>query len=184
MNLANAASILGSSLTGHLSVLRTILTFLFGFLVGSGVIAVVLNFLFTKKLQKAQHEYDDKLRQQNIRNALGQVIVALNNFVSTWGSVRGKVRLNLRKDVPLVLSTGTNIKEAVRGIPTTLMDVDLSEVMNICNQLESIKERLESAKLSDPYGSGVLDFSKPDIDKLAERAEKCVEELERWRSEE
>ena len=187
-NLTNATSLVGGLLMAFPPILKSVITFLLGFLAGSGVIAVVLNFLFTKKLQKAQQAYDDKLRQQNIWNAIGQVIVALNNFETTWRAVQEKKRLpsqkdmHLQKDILFVLSMGINIKDAVGSIPTTLIDVDLSEALNIANQLESLKKPLESVQPSDPFGSAQRTIPRKEIDELAKRAGECAVGLERWRS--
>ena len=146
------------------------------------IISVVIGLIFRRYLQKKQQAYDDKLRQQNIGNAVGQVIVALNNFETTWRAVQGKKRLHLEKDILFVLSMGINIKDAVLSIPTTLMDVDLSEVLNIANQLESLKKPLESVQPSDPFGSAQRTIPREEIDELAKRAGECAVELERWRS--
>ena len=182
-NLTNATSLIGGLLMAFPPTLRSVITFLFGFLAGSGAIAVVLNSLFTKKLQKAQQAYDDKLRQQSIWNAIGQVIAALNNFETTWRAAQGKKRLpsqkdmHLQKDILFVLSMGINIKDAVGSIPTTLIDVDLSEALNIANQLESLKKHFDSVQPSDPFGSAQRIIPKRDIDELAERARLFAVEL-------
>jgi hypothetical protein len=76
----------------------------------------------------------------DIRNAIKQVIVFLNNFATTWESVRNKERLNLQKDILPALTRGTGIKWAITSIPTTITDVDFSEGLDIANRLESIKK--------------------------------------------
>jgi hypothetical protein len=98
-----------------------------------GSFSVFSTFYLNEKLQKVQ-------RQLDIRNAIKQVIVFLNNFATTWESVRNKERLNLQKDILPALTRGTGIKWAITSIPTTITDVDFSEGLDIANRLESIKK--------------------------------------------
>jgi hypothetical protein len=67
---------------GILPTIKTILTFIFGFLVGSGVIGVWLNSRFNKKLQRNQHEFEvlkdikDGFDSDEMRNSMTR----LGNF--------------------------------------------------------------------------------------------------------
>ena len=91
MNLAN----ISEEIIGYYPMIKTALIFLIGFLSGSGVIGVCLNFIFKKKLQKAQHDhekemekirqdYDEKVRQQPKQIAIDRLKSRLERFVSCW----------------------------------------------------------------------------------------------------
>lgn len=136
-----------------------------------GSFSVFSTFYLNEKLQKVQ-------RQLDIRNAIKQVIWFLNNFATTWESVRNKERLNLQKDILPVLTMGTDIKWAITSIPTTITDVDFSEGLDIANRLESIKKSLDEVQPHDSFGSTQPVNPRDDIDKLAKRAKLFAAKLE------
>ena len=114
--------------------------------------------------------------------AKGRVKHALIDFASSWELLQEEGRSNMYRDIIPTIRKGETIKEAVKSVPTTLTSRDFSCALDIAIQLDVIKTSLETKTHSNPFGSGLPVYNTGDLDELAKRARKCVEELERWGS--
>jgi len=152
------------------------------------IISVVIGLFFKRYLQKKQHEhekemeklrqeYEDDLRQKDIQNAIAQASYVLNDFATSWETLRGneKVDLTLRpKSVP-VLQKGENIKTIITGVSSKLPDSYVGEALDIANQLIHLKNEVGRSLQS---GLAIPIFhASVEIDKLAERAKECATKL-------
>ncbi len=176
-NATNLTDISEGVFIGLSPVLKTALTFLVGFLSGTGVIAVVLNFFFKKKLQNAQQEYEEKLRQRDIQILTGHVVDAFNDFTTSWGAFLEKQPPSnssfSESAVMPILKTVSNIRAIIMGNAKVLSNMHF-RALKIVDDIESIIKRLESPKGID---SNVRYVGKKEIEDLAERARGCAAKL-------
>lgn len=98
--LENATNLTNITMVGILPTIKTILTFIFGFLVGSGVIGVWLNSCFNKKLQRKQHEFEvlkdikDGFDSDEMREAMTRLGNFRGNNPSTFVEIFSKMLKN------------------------------------------------------------------------------------------
>ena len=177
--------------------IKTALIFLVGFLSGSGVIAVCLNFIFKKKLQKAQHkhekemekmrqDYDEKVRQQPKQIATDRLKSRLERFVSYWEedkeSILERDEEREKKLRGKLFWIGKELKEEIKE-DEKLLSLTIEEGVkdigdNIINFSNQIAHRVIVAKENVERTKRINQKVIEEGDKLAERAKELIEELQ------
>ena len=188
---------ISEELSRYYPMIKTALIFLVGFLSGSGVIAVCLNFIFKKKLQKAQHkhekemekmrqDYDEKVRQQPKQIATDRLKSRLERFVSYWEedkeSILERDEEREKKLRGKLFWIGKELKEEIKE-DEKLLSLTIEEGVkdigdNIINFSNQIAHRVIVAKENVERTKRINQKVIEEGDKLAERAKELIEELQ------
>ena len=194
---------ISEGLSRYYPMIKTALIFLVGFLSGSGVIAVCLNFIFKKKLQKAQHkhekemekmrqDYDEKVRQQPKQIATDRLKSRLERFVSYWEedkeSILERDEEREKKLRGKLFWIGKELKEEIKE-DEKLLSLTIEEGVkdigdNIINFSNQIAHRVIVAKENVERTKRINQKVIEEGDKLAERAKELIEELQQEEGEE
>ena len=194
---------ISEELSRYYPMIKTALIFLVGFLSGSGVIAGCLNFIFKKKLQKAQHkhekemekmrqDYDEKVRQQPKQIATDRLKSRLERFVSYWEedkeSILERDEEREKKLRGKLFWIGKELKEEIKE-DEKLLSLTIEEGVkdigdNIINFSNQIAHRVIVAKENVERTKRINQKVIEEGDKLAERAKELIEELQQEEGEE